>query len=107
MPFVDTLIARLQADCTAAEAAERAVRASVEAQIKAAEAARAFAWRRLKSSLALPRIAGSGSDTPGNCWAWAAYLGASWTWCIGMFLPVLLTQGGRWCLLFSASQTLM
>ena len=32
---VDTLIARLQADCTAAEAAERSVRATVDAQIKA------------------------------------------------------------------------
>ena len=43
----DILIARLQADCTAAEAAERAVRADIEARIKAAETARAFAWRRL------------------------------------------------------------
>ena len=33
----DTLIARLQADCTAAEAAERTVRAEVEAQLKEAE----------------------------------------------------------------------
>src|SRR5438477_10681451 len=24
--------------------------------------------------------------------AWAAYLAASWTWCIGMFLPVLLVR---------------
>ena len=24
--------------------------------------------------------------------AWAAFLGASWTWCIGMFLPVLLIR---------------
>src|SRR3954471_24793497 len=23
---------------------------------------------------------------------WAAFLGASWTWCIGMFLPVLLIR---------------
>ena len=38
----DTLIARLQADCTAAETAERAVRAAVEAQIREAEQARAF-----------------------------------------------------------------
>jgi len=45
----DFLIARLQADCTAAEAAERSVRASVDAQIKAAETARAFAWRRLNA----------------------------------------------------------
>lgn len=31
---------------------------------------------------------------------WAVYLGASWTWCIGMFLPVLLVRdfgvGGFW-----------
>lgn len=28
---------------------------------------------------------------------WAAYLGASWTWCIGMFLPVLLVRDyGFW-----------
>jgi hypothetical protein len=46
---MNSLIARLQADCTAAEAAEKSVRASVEAQIKAAETARAFAWRRLNA----------------------------------------------------------
>jgi hypothetical protein len=45
----ETLIARLQGECTAAETAERAVRASVDAQIKAAETARAFAWRRLNA----------------------------------------------------------
>ena len=28
---------------------------------------------------------------------WAIYLGASWTWCIGMFLPVLLVREyGAW-----------
>src|SRR6476661_4754696 len=28
---------------------------------------------------------------------WAAYLGMSWTWCIGMFLPVLLVRDyGFW-----------
>lgn len=43
----DTLIARLQADCTAAESAERAVRAEVESQLKEAERARA--WRRLSA----------------------------------------------------------
>jgi len=53
----DTLIARLQADCTAAEAAERAVRASVEDQIKQAEQARAFAWRRLSALADMARIA--------------------------------------------------
>jgi hypothetical protein len=53
----DTLIARLQADCTAAEATERAVRAEVEAQLKEAERARAFAWRRLSALGDMARIA--------------------------------------------------
>ncbi|MEI7875705.1 MAG: hypothetical protein WCK95_26510 [Alphaproteobacteria bacterium] len=53
----ETLIARLQADCTAAETAERSVRASVEAQIKAAEQARAFAWRRLSALSDMARVA--------------------------------------------------
>jgi hypothetical protein len=53
----DTLIARLQADCTAAEAAERTVRAAVEAQLKEAERARAFAWRRLSALGDMARIA--------------------------------------------------
>src|SRR3954467_2802578 len=26
---------------------------------------------------------------------WALFLGVSWTWCIGMFLPVLLVRGYR------------
>jgi hypothetical protein len=54
---VETLIARLQADCTAAEVAERTVRASVNVQIKAAETARAFAWRRLNALSDMARIA--------------------------------------------------
>lgn len=53
----DTLIARLQADCTAAEAAERAVRAEVEARLKEAERVRAFAWRRLGALADMARIA--------------------------------------------------
>ena len=58
MPSIaDTLIARLQADCTAAEAAERAVRAEVEAQLKEAERVRAFAWRRLSALGDMARIA--------------------------------------------------
>jgi hypothetical protein len=57
MPSTDTLIARLQADCTAAEAAERAIRAEVEAQLKEAERARAFAWRRLSALGDMARIA--------------------------------------------------
>lgn len=55
----DALIARLQADCTAAEAAERSVRESVEAQLKAAERARAFAWRRLNALADMARAAAS------------------------------------------------
>lgn len=53
----ETLIARLQADCTAAEAAERSVRADVEAQLQAAERARAFAWRRLGALSDMARVA--------------------------------------------------
>ena len=53
----ETLIACLQADCTAAELAERSVRANVEAQIKAAERARAFAWRRLSALSDMARVA--------------------------------------------------
>jgi hypothetical protein len=35
---------------------------------------------------------------------WAAFLASSWTWCIGMFLPVLMTRdyGGWGWLLFAA-----
>lgn len=37
------------------------------------------------------------TEPPGSAWTWAAYLGASWTWCIGMFLPVLLIRDyGPW-----------
>lgn len=54
---VDSLIARLQADCTAAETAERAVRTEVDQRIKAAEVARAFAWRRLSALSDMARIA--------------------------------------------------
>ncbi|MGE3108712.1 MAG: hypothetical protein AB7G11_05995 [Phycisphaerales bacterium] len=33
----------------------------------------------------------------GNALGWAAYLACSWTWCIGMFLPVLLVRDyGIW-----------
>jgi hypothetical protein len=56
-PLADSLIARLQADCTAAEAAERAVRANVESQLKEAERLRAFAWRRLSALGDMARIA--------------------------------------------------
>jgi hypothetical protein len=33
----------------------------------------------------------------GNWFSWAVFLGISWTWCIGMFLPVLLMRDfGGW-----------
>ena len=53
----DALIARLQADCTAAEANERSVRARVDAQIEAAALQRAFAWRRLNALADMARAA--------------------------------------------------
>ena len=53
----ETLITRLQADCTAAEAAEHAVRANVDAQIERAGRDRAFAWRRLSALSDMARIA--------------------------------------------------
>ncbi len=32
-----------------------------------------------------------------GCFGWAIFLGMSWTWCIGMFLPVLLVRDyGEW-----------
>lgn len=58
----ETLIARLQADCTAAEAAERTVRADVEARLKAAEGARVFAWRRLSALSDMARVAALEAD---------------------------------------------
>jgi hypothetical protein len=53
----DFLIARLQADCTAAETAERTVRAAFEAQIREAERTRTFAWRRLSALSDMARVA--------------------------------------------------
>jgi hypothetical protein len=48
MPAViETLVARLEADCTAAERAERSARAEIDARLREVERARAFAWRRL------------------------------------------------------------
>jgi len=32
----------------------------------------------------------------GNALGWGAYLASSWTWCIGMFLPVLLIRDYGW-----------
>lgn len=51
------------------------------------------------SSTGLP--GGTVAATPGGSWwhtlGWAAYLACSWTWCIGMFLPVLLIRDyGVW-----------
>ncbi len=54
---IDTVIARLQADCTQAEYAEREVRAAVEAQMREAERRRTFAWRRLSALSGMARIA--------------------------------------------------
>jgi hypothetical protein len=62
MPTPESLIARLQADCTAAEAHEKSVRASVDAQIKAAETARAFAWRRLNALADMAKAAAAEPD---------------------------------------------
>lgn len=48
----------------------------------------------------LTRSNGRSDPTPGRFGAairWAAYLACSWTWCIGMFLPVLLVRDfGVW-----------
>ncbi len=59
---VDSLIARLQAECTAAEAAERSIRASVEVQVRNAERERVFAWRRLSALSDMARVAALESD---------------------------------------------
>lgn len=58
----ESLIARLQADCTAAEQAERSIRATVDAQIKAAQEARAFAWRRLNALSDMAKVAAREED---------------------------------------------
>lgn len=40
---------------------------------------------------------GAGTGGGGRVLGWAAYLACSWTWCIGMFLPVLLVRDyGVW-----------
>jgi hypothetical protein len=63
MPAVpETLIARLEADCTAAEQAERTVRAETEARLREVERARAFAWRRLNVLKDMVRTATSEPD---------------------------------------------
>ncbi|MFN0010285.1 MAG: hypothetical protein ACKVS8_01440 [Phycisphaerales bacterium] len=49
---------------------------------------------------AAPLIGEGARSPPSGPWAvlgWAAYLACSWTWCIGMFLPVLLVRDfGLW-----------
>lgn len=44
----------------------------------------------------------------GNALGWGAYLASSWTWCIGMFLPVLLIRDYGWAawLVFAAPNVL-
>lgn len=48
----------------------------------------------------LPHTAEPGDAPPGSrigAVAWAAYLACSWTWCIGMYLPVILVRDhGLW-----------
>lgn len=40
---------------------------------------------------------------PRSVFAWALYVGTSWTWCIGMFLPIILLRDfGIWSLAFFA-----
>src|SRR5690242_19014571 len=45
---------------------------------------------------------------PGHWLLWAIYLAMSWTWCIGMFLPVLLVRdyGGWGWILFAIPNVL-
>jgi hypothetical protein len=63
MPAVpETLIARLEADCTAAEQAERSVRSEIEARLREVERARAFAWRRLNVLKDMMRTAANEAD---------------------------------------------
>ncbi|MBM3645810.1 MAG: hypothetical protein FJX02_15910 [Alphaproteobacteria bacterium] len=62
MAAADTLIARLQADCTDAEREEGRVREAFDAAIKAAELRRAFAWRRLSALSDMARIAATEPD---------------------------------------------
>ncbi|MGP1271874.1 MAG: hypothetical protein ACTS22_00925 [Phycisphaerales bacterium] len=39
-----------------------------------------------------PAPADQQTATPARPLAWGAFLGASWTWCIGMYLPILLVR---------------
>jgi hypothetical protein len=41
-------------------------------------------------------MAVSKTGGPRDVLGWAVYLGCSWTWCIGMFLPVLLVRDLGW-----------
>jgi len=40
----------------------------------------------------IPLVTTSPTAGPRTAIAWSAFLGVSWTWCIGMFLPVLLVR---------------
>jgi hypothetical protein len=57
-----TLMARLEADCTAAEQTERTVRAETEVRLREVERARAFAWRRLNVLKDMMRTAADEPD---------------------------------------------
>src|ERR1043165_610938 len=56
--------------------------------------------RRRRISLHSDRMNDPASRPRSSWWStlgWAAYLACSWTWCIGMFLPVLLVRDyGIW-----------
>lgn len=63
MPVVpETLIVRLEADCTAAEQAERIARAEIDARLREVERTRAFAWRRLSVLKDMMRTAADEPD---------------------------------------------
>jgi len=49
-----------------------------------------------------PQLAPKTSENP-SVLAWAIYVGMSWTWCIGMFLPIILLRDfGLWSFAFFA-----
>lgn len=50
----------------------------------------------------------SGTTRPRSVLAWAGYLAASWTWCIGMFLPALLVRDfGLWSFVVFAAPNVL
>ena len=48
--------------------------------------------KRLRYTAAVPTEQPSSTSSLLRTLAWAVFLGVSWTWCIGMFLPVLLVR---------------